>query len=159
MSVTLWFRSHGLQGGDPVILGNKDWVSGYNEGWLLLANEGGANSFGANFASGGDARVDLEDVDYVDTQWWFLAMTYDPMGLAVLMAGDAAGMMRWMALETAPVGTLTSIYPLHLGQDGTGTYPHNLAADIDDLAIWRRALSMDELNALYAAGQGTPVLP
>ncbi|MDP6946470.1 MAG: alkaline phosphatase family protein, partial [Myxococcota bacterium] len=89
MSVTLWFRSHGLQGGDPVILGNKDWVSGYNAGWLLLANEGGDNSFGANFASGGDARVDLEDVDYTDTQWWFLAVSYDPDGLAVMVAGDA----------------------------------------------------------------------
>jgi hypothetical protein len=159
MSVTLWFRSHGLQGGDPVILGNKDWVSGYNEGWLLLANEGGDNSFGANFASGGDARVDLEDVDYTDTQWWFLAVTYDPTGLAVMVAGDADGVMRWMALEAAALGALTSSYPLHIGQDGTGTYPHNLAADIDDLAIWRRALSMDELNAIYAGGQGAPVVP
>ena len=112
-----------------------------------------------HFASGGDARVDLEDVDYSDTQWWFLAVTYDPMGLAMMMTGDAAGVMRWMALETAAVGTLTSIYPLHLGQDGTGTYAHNLAADIDDLAIWRRALSMDELHALYASGQGAPVIP
>jgi len=158
-SVTLWFRSHGTQGGDPVIVGNKDWDSGFNAGWVMLANEGGDNSFGANFGSGADARVDLEDIDYTDTQWWFLGVTYDPEGLALMVAGDAGGVMRWMALETAALDSLVSTYPLNIGQDGTGAYPHNLAADLDDLAIWRRALSMDELNVLYSDGVGAPVVP
>jgi hypothetical protein len=158
-SVTLWFRSHGPQGGDPVILGNKDWASGYNGGWLLLANEGGDNAFGANFASGGEARVDLEAIDYSDTGWWFLAVVYDPQGLALMFTGDADGIMRWMALETSALTALTSSYPIHIGQDGTGEYAHNLDGDLDDLAIWRRALSTEEVFALYQDGQGLPVSP
>jgi hypothetical protein len=158
-SVSLWFRSRGLQGGDPVILGNKDWSSGYNEGWSLLANEGGDNAFGANLASGGDERIDLEYVDYADTAWWFLALVYNPDGLATLFTGDADGVMRWMALETSGLTTLTSSYPLHVGQDGTGEYPHNLDGDLDDLAIWRRALSMDDVMQLYQGGEGRSVVP
>ena len=47
---------------------------------------------------------------------------------------------------------LNSGLPLNLGQDGTGSYAHNLSGDIDDLAIWSRALTFDEIHAIYAAG-------
>jgi hypothetical protein len=156
-TVTTWYRSHGEQSGDPVIVGNKNWVSGGNPGWLLLANEGGGNSFGTNYASGGGERLDLEDIDYNDTGWWFLAAVFDPSGLAVLYCGDAAGTMRWAALDAGPVGPLVSPLPINIGQDGTGSYPSNLDADLDDLAIWRRALSPQEIEALYQEGRGAEV--
>jgi hypothetical protein len=152
-TTTLWFRSHGDQGGDPVIIGNKNWSSGANPGWLLLANEGGNNSFGANYAGGGQ-RLDLEDIDYTDQDWWFLAATFDPNGLAVVFCGDSIGRLRWMALDATQVGSLNSALPLNIGQDGSGSYPHNLDGDIDDLAIWRRTLTFDEIRTLYQQGQG-----
>ncbi len=62
-----------------------------------------------------------------------------------------------MALRADGVGDLTSTLPLNLGQDGTGTYSHNLDADIDDLAIWKRALAPDEIGLIYAQGNGTNV--
>ena len=43
---------------------------------------------------------------------------------------------------------------LNLGQDGTGSYPHNLSGDIDDLAIWNRALTIRDVQTIYSAGQG-----
>ena len=137
-----------------MILGTKDWVSGGNPGWLLLANEGGGNSFGSNFASSGDDRLDLEDVDYSDTNWWFIASVFQADGLAFLFAGDASGHMRWMTIDASGVGELVSPYPLNLGQDGTGSYANNLDGDIDDLAIWRRALHPEEVMMLYAGGVG-----
>jgi uncharacterized protein YjbI with pentapeptide repeats len=152
-TVSLWFRSHGEQSGDPVIIGNKNWVSGSNLGWLLLANEGADNSFGANYAGEG-RRLDLEDIDYTDTDWWFLATAFDPEGVAVVFCGDSTGHLRWMALDATGLGALTSQLPLQIGQDGTGSYPHNLDADVDDLGIWRRALSFAEIQALYQQGRG-----
>jgi len=153
-TVTLWFRSEGRQDGDPVILGNKDWSSGQNTGWLVLANEGENNSFGTNFAGSSSDRLDLEDISYNDTDWWFIASIFDANGNAVMYAGREIGGLRWMALDATGVGDMTSSLPLNIGQDGTGRYGDNLDGDIDDLAIWRRALSHDEILRLYAGGAG-----
>lgn len=153
-TTTLWFRARRDQSGDPVILGNKNWRSGQNRGWLVLADEGGDSSFGTNFAGMGADRIDLEDIDYGAGGWWFLASVFDPDGLATLYVGDEAGGLRWMALDATGVGDLTSPLPLNVGQDGTGAYPHNLDGDVDDLAIWRRALTLEEIRTLYAEGRG-----
>ena len=155
-SVTLWFRSKGSQSGDPLILGNKDWSSGGNGGWLLSANEGGQNSFGTNYASTSSDRVDIEDIDYSDVEWWFLAAVVHPGDVAVLYAGNAGG-MRWIAHQFPSGMSLLSDLPLNIGQDGTGMYPHNLNGDIDDLAIWKGALTFEDIQSLYADGAGVSV--
>lgn len=152
-TVTLWFKSNGIQSGDPLILGNKNWNSGANQGWLLSANEGGGNSFGTNYASTSTTRVDIEDLDYSADEWWFLATVVHPGELAVLYAGDVNG-LRWIAHRYPEPTDLRSNLPLNLGQDGTGSYSHNLAGDVDDLAIWNRALEFEEVQALYASGAG-----
>jgi len=155
-SVTLWYRSKGEQSGDPLILGNKDWSSGGNPGWLLSANEGGQNSFGTNYASTSSDRVDIEDIDYSDTEWWFLAAVVHPGNLAILYAGNATG-MRWIAHQFPSGMSLLSDLPLNIGQDGTGMYSHNLNGDIDDLAIWKGALTFEDIQHLYADGEGISV--
>jgi hypothetical protein len=53
-TVALWMRADNILDGDPVLIGNKDWVSGMNPGWALLANEGGNNSAGSNYGTGSD---------------------------------------------------------------------------------------------------------
>ena len=49
-------------------------------------------------------------------------------------------------------------WAVNIGQDGTGVYDdntsaHNIGAKLDDLGIWRRALSAEEAQAVYAAGR------
>ncbi len=156
-TVTLWYRSHGTLDGDPVIIGNQDRTSG-GSGWLILANAGKdrffrSRSFGTRYASAGE-RLDLENIDYAGTDWWFLAAVLRPDGLAVTYAGDSAGALCWMALDATSVGPLSSGLPINIGQDGTGTYGFNLTGDVDDLAIWRRALTATEINRLYGGGKG-----
>ena len=53
----------------------------------------------------------------------------------------------------ASVGNLITGYPLTMGQDPTGAYGVAGAFDVDDLGIWRRALSDYEAVSIYAAGQ------
>src|SRR5262249_42970039 len=64
--------------------------------------------------------------------------------------------------DTLPVGSLDTDAldtPLNiwLGTDGTGTYTDGGSAEIDvnmdDLAIWRRALSADETACIFSNGQ------
>jgi len=42
--------------------------------------------------------------------------------------------------------------PITIGQDPTGAYNSAGAANLSDLAIWRRALSANEARSIYAAG-------
>ena len=49
-------------------------------------------------------------------------------------------------------------WAVNIGEDGTGVYydngsAYNIAAHIDDVGIWRRAVTAKEANAIYAAGQ------
>ena len=156
LTLTLWFKSGGEQSGDPLIIGNKNWASGGNPGWLLSANEGGDNSFGANFASSSDDRVDIEDIDYSDTGWWFLATVVHPGELAILYAGNSDE-MNWIAYRFPDNMSLEGVVPLNIGQDGTGKYEYNLNGAIDDLAIWNRSLSHEEILMLYSGGAGTEI--
>ena len=48
------------------------------------------------------------------------------------------------------LGDLDSPLPWNIGQDGTGAYPFNYDGDIDEMAIWRRPLTLDELRQVYA---------
>lgn len=44
-----------------------------------------------------------------------------------------------------------------IGQDPTGAYPVTADADIDDLGVWRRALSPLEVSGIYLAGASNSV--
>jgi hypothetical protein len=57
-----------------------------------------------------------------------------------------------------PTGTTISPgLPTNIGQDGSGTYTDNNTVSItdgtlDDLAIWRRAITVEEIRAIYRKG-------
>jgi hypothetical protein len=56
------------------------------------------------------------------------------------------------------VPTAQTSFQVNIGQDGTGVYhdqgsAYNIGANIDDLGIWRRALTAGEALAIYNAGQ------
>ncbi|MHC4982495.1 MAG: alkaline phosphatase family protein [Planctomycetota bacterium] len=157
-TITMWYRVQGNQTGDPVIIGNKNWASGYNTGTLLLANESDGDDFGLNVAdSSGSKRRDVEPIDYTLNEWWFLAGTFDRTGSVTLYAGSPDGTLWVLSDFLSDLGSIDSVLPWSIGQDGTGAYPHNLDADIDDLAIWQRTLSLNELKYLYNSGGGNPV--
>ena len=50
------------------------------------------------------------------------------------------------------LGSLVSVYSLTIGQDPTGIYG-SATFDMDDLGIWRRALTPGDASGIYAAGQ------
>lgn len=78
--------------------------------------------------------------------------------VSITDAGGGAANSSYLSLGTPAaldMGDLNSALPVNIGQDATGEYGSNLSADIDDLAIWKRALSHDEIVELYADGSGT----
>ncbi|MEM7249073.1 MAG: alkaline phosphatase family protein [Acidobacteriota bacterium] len=153
-TLAVWMRASVDQVGDPVIFGNKNWASGLNPGVLLLANEGNGDDFGANIADG-TLRRDVEALDYGLDAWWLLVLSVDRDDTAVLFVGGPDGIVQVLADFTSDLGDLSSGLPWNIGQDGTGEYPVNLGADLDDLRVWRRSLDLDEVRRLHADGAGT----
>jgi hypothetical protein len=75
-------------------------------------------------------------------KWHHVVLTYDGTTVRVYVDGQF-GNQRNMALNT--VGTL-----LQLGS-GSGTYAH-FNGTLDDAALWGRALTLSEIQAIYIAG-------
>ncbi|MBQ4848440.1 alkaline phosphatase family protein [Pseudoalteromonas sp. MMG005] len=153
-----WYRVSGDQVGDPVIVGNKNWVSGANRGTLLLANEGNGDDFGINIASSRSDRKDIDPIDYTFNGWWLLVASFDRQGVATLYAGSPSGELNIIAGDISNVGDISSELDWNIGQDGTGRYHYNLKADLDDFAVWRRAITLSEVRAIYNNGHGSELL-
>jgi hypothetical protein len=81
--------------------------------------------------------------------WHHWVYTVDRAGyVSVYIDGDLASQSWFAGLG----GTLDTTLPVNIGQDGTGEYAVTAAVDIDDLGVWRRALSPAEANAIYLVG-------
>jgi hypothetical protein len=62
--------------------------------------------------------------------------------------------VRVNSTSVVGVGDIDSQLDFNIGQDGSGLYPEEGSADIDDLGIWRRALTQAEAQGIYLVGQG-----
>ncbi len=158
-TIAFWYRATGEQARDPVILGNKDWASRDNPGLLFTASVGqGKSDVGLNLASAATGRHDVYRIDVTPGQWWLIAGVIRHDGCATLYAGGPDGRLQFISNDATRLGDFTGPLPLNLGQDGTGRYAAGLAADVDDLSIWSRALSLADIRQMYDGGRGSPIV-
>lgn len=106
---------------DPCIIGDKDWGSGGNPGWLL-ARQGSAWQF--NVADQDRNRKDIDltsDWAIEDDLWHHIALTFDKDGEAIMYT-DGVESAR-TTLGYGEDASFTSPYDhLSMGQDGTLNY-------------------------------------
>jgi hypothetical protein len=154
-TLAFWYRVPADQKGDPVILGDKEWSGRDNPGLLLTASVGrDKNDVGLNLASPVIGRCDAYRIDVRPNQWWLVAATVRRDGPVMLYAGGPDGTLQFISNDATHLADDTGPLPLNLGQDGTGKYPFGLTADVEQLAVWDRALSLDEVRQLYNKGAG-----
>lgn len=147
-SVAFWIKT-GAASGDPVIIGNKNWNSGANAGWLLAMQSGGAIKL--NYTPTGKTRTDITTSSSVsDNQWHFIALTVDRDGSASLYKD---GQLSASASIAGQQGVIDTAYSTKIGQDGTGAYGQTLNASLDEMRVYKRSLSVAELASLYQDGQ------
>jgi hypothetical protein len=154
-TISFWIN-YAQRFSDPSVIGNKDWDSGGNQGWVFAPSGSGLKW---NIADADRVRRDSPGLGTLDNgQWHHFATTFDRSGLAITYINgvrvhsvDISGMTK--SVDT-PAGLSVNI-----GEDGTGTYndiadgsPGFPDAKIDDLGIWRRALTPEEVQAVAAAG-------
>ncbi|MCW1922658.1 LamG domain-containing protein [Luteolibacter arcticus] len=143
-SVSLWVRT--IATNDAAIVGNSNWSSGNNTGWVITTLTGGREgkvktSTGTrqnealNFHDGGWHLVTLVLDNTTDLAQWYLD------GTLLNGTGDAIGS-----------GTLSASLNTMIGGSGTGNYSGT--ADIDDFAIWSGKLTGDEVSKLWNGSAG-----
>lgn len=173
-SFSMWLKLKGI-GSDPVIFSNSDWDSGGNPG-IVLATDGALTYTGpgtpgrgwlVKLAGGG--RMDWRAGEMTpqapalaDDKWHMVTIVIhqDTKLLHVYIDGkeymrqDHAA-SRDLNLLTGALWDETNDYPFTLWEDGTGGY--NAGSDtrkeldgyMDDLRIFDRALSADEVDKLF----------
>jgi hypothetical protein len=164
-SVSFWTRFTTWTG-DPAFIGNKDWSSGGNQGWVIATAGNGRLQW--NLGDGDAGARTRKDYDgpagtFGDGRWHHVVVTFgrQSMGRSYIdgeQVNETSLIPDLDSIDT-PAGLATNI-----GQDGKGSYTDNGAVgmtdgQLDDVAIWRRVLLPAEVAALYGQGlQGINVM-
>ena len=155
-TVTTWVKVD-EHSGDPCLFANKDWNSGANDGWLLCCRANDLK-FNANTESG--SRTDTEyvyDAFPCDISDWFhIAMVVDRAAetYQLYINGVAIGQaVSFAAMNYGDESLDDDLmeYPFYIGEDGTGFYnmSQTLTANFDEFAVFKSALSEDDVKAIY----------
>ncbi len=175
-SVNFWTKQDAAIGSDPVLIGNSNWDSGGNPGWLLATDGADAyypndaandeHGWTINIANNDRTRIDwdADDAgfapDLADGEWHMVTMVFDRDNAKMHVYVDGVEYVDPEANDLASIGNgslwdETNDYPINLWEDGSGVY--NAGSDtrkeldgyMDELIIINKALSLSEVKALY----------
>lgn len=153
-SLSFWYRVSADQQSDSIIIGNKNWANGRNQGWLVEANNGGGDDIGLQLGDGTN-RADSAGKD-VDFNQWHHVVAIFRQGATMDMYVD--GELSHSTPISHVSSSINAGLATNIGQDGTGIYSDFTLMDMDDLGIWRRALASSEVTTIYnEAQQGIPL--
>ncbi len=153
-SVAAWVKFTDWKG-DPAIVGNKDWGSSGNVGWVMATAGNGGYQW--NFKEQGAGRADYDGPTGLSNgKWHHVVATFQRGGRAITYVDG-----KKVADQDCPTAgtSIDAGLPVNIGQDGTGTYTDGNSAvrwgdcAIDDVAIWRRVITGDEVLNVYNRGE------
>jgi len=139
---------------DLPIIGNAVGAT-YSPGWVIAqGGEGCENNPGAfvwtfNDTSATAVSASGPGHSEDDGLWHNLVHVFD------WSLGYGTTYLDGVEVDATSIAGLNSIdttNAINIGSDATGAYASAGAANLDDLSIWRRALSGDEARSIYEAG-------
>jgi hypothetical protein len=149
-SIAVWLKYTTPFYDRPIIgnANNSTWNPGY-----VLTEHGGQLAWTLTTV-GGSGQVIADPVGVTanlnDGAWHQLTVVFDrSAGVAMSFADGALIDTR----SIAGVGDLASGNVLAIGQDPSGAYGNNGTMALDDIGIWRRALTTTEAQSIYIVGQ------
>ena len=166
-SVSFWTKIF-YQNDDQSFIGNKDWNSGSNPGWIIDTEGDGMKwnyrDNAVNVAGVGSTRRDSPHVapQLEDGGWHHVLVTMARHSVGRIYVDGS--LLSETALGTdSPTNIVGSIdtsglgFSINIGQDGTGHYTDGGSASavdmlMDDVAIWRRVLTDREALGIFNAG-------
>ena len=150
-TVAFWMKTERVAG-DPSVVANKDWGSGGNTGWTIGTQSDGRIEW--NYTRSGETRKDL---DYTlqgnllnNGRWAHVVVAWNINGAAQTYFDGFVVNQQSIAPGNGDIFAVGT--SLNLGQDGTGQYGSDWDGLLDEVAFWERALTADEVLALYGLG-------
>ncbi|UKS24085.1 cadherin-like beta sandwich domain-containing protein [Paenibacillus sp. HWE-109] len=140
---TISFWHKGNLAADQTVLSNKNWNSGGNLGWYI--GPATSNNMTLNLANGAGNRIDYSAAS-VGQEWHYFTISVDRANHTASTYVD--GIKQAIGnISTLGTSSLDTNFHIILGADGN---KGNGGADVtlDDLKIWKRALSATEAKAL-----------
>jgi hypothetical protein len=164
-SVSMWLKIFSSQADEPFI-SNKNWDSSGNIGWIISNESDGTrvqltDNVNPKWNIPNHAGPQLED-----GQWHNLVVTFQRTNVSsVYVDGVLLSSFSIAPASGSAVGSLETDqlpvtrgpgWAINLGEDGTGLYATNNGAALDclmdDVGIWRRALTAPEAQEIYTKG-------
>ena len=160
-SVSFWVKLI-EQADDQAFISNKDWNSSNNRGWGIFSQGGGVirnQITGPN--AGTDKYSDKPTLGLNDAAWHLLTVTVARAGTVTTYLDGQFNSKATQSVKGS-IDTDDLGFTVNIGQDGTGKYTDGGSAEldmvVDDLGIWRRVLTADEVTAIYLRGQAGTAL-
>ena len=148
-SVSMWVNTN-VTGGDSVLVGNKDWGSGGNPGFLFsLEND----RIRFNIADGNGNRRDPGfnyDTSLKQT-WMYVTMVVDREAQQVKVSFNFDDFLVWNIPDALKGYDFNSPFEvMNIGNDGTGNYGLLSDTRVDDVLVYNTALSNADLKLIAA---------
>ena len=145
-TVSFWYKAHESVNG-AALFGNKDGTSGYHKGFFMC----NWNGLYANYGNG-SKRYDTSSYDrdqvIMDGDWHLVTVTADRDG-ALSLYRD--GVLSGANTDSAALKDFdldnTSLYTIGAGTKGT----QRQSGAYDEFKVYKKALSAEEVSALYNA--------
>lgn len=163
-TIGLWFRTDCTQGngtGEP-ILSNKNYISGGNAGITIALF--GSCEIRFNLGSGSGKRDDINGMKVSANQWAYLALSVDAAAkrFSAYVIDPVLGLQKTENKAIANTD-VTKLVGLGTGWGVNDDATHNYVGNnpgalkgvmgLNDLAMWTRVLTLDELKAITGARQ------
>ncbi len=187
-SISFWYKVPvGNRHGDPAIVANKDWDSGSNDGFSIFNSGSGLQwnytevNDGINLNTRKDSGGTSPGIE--DGNWHHCLVVFDRgangdtyvdgnlVKTLPLATPSPGGFYAPTTIDNDPpvVRTRTATGAWNIGTDGSGLYStvgggHDgpgisvTNAMIDDVGVWRRAISPQEALAIYNGGNAGQTL-
>ncbi len=156
-TLTFWIRLPAKQPGDSVIIGNKLQSENDKTGFYIsAARKTFRNAKGPgvvlNFKdSKGKKSFAMGTYDIDPGHWNFYAVTVTPDNALYFFQGRRDGYLYWFVEKCE--GSVNNGDPWYISQPAKGFNAANLDAEIDDMAVWNRNLTTDEIRKIFEAGR------
>ena len=148
-TIEMWVKA-GTNSSDPSIIGNKNWGSGGNPGFVICRS---GTSWKINIANAKGERYDINAVKVLeDNNWHHLAVTFDKTKECIVYHDGERVADSKLTYKPEDIMTTTMDY-LCLAQDGSQVYPDggtNWAGNMNEVRIWNEVLSPETIkNYMY----------
>lgn len=135
---TVECRVKTTQAADVAMVGNKDWDSGLNPGWVFSFVYPSGPGWKVN-AADGSSRVDLEGPPIADGEWHTLSCTFDLDGLARMYTDGVFSEEQ----DISGLGSLDVDGRLFFGADAVAGY--GMEGAVAEVRYWNEVLSAAEI--------------